>query len=138
MQLLTQVVVPLMAIASVGAVIEWRELFKVGGLTRLAMLVLTPSLIFSRLYSARVGLTQLVTVIAVAIIPALAVAVVRHVLLGVTLVRTKHVSDMDRRLAVIVAAVPNTGNFGLPLAQALGRLAEYAGLREPSSRSPGK
>ena len=130
-QLLTQVVAPLTAIAAVGALIEWRRLFKVSDLTRLTILVLTPSLLFSRLSSAHIGLTRLLTVVAIAIPPALAVAAVLHVVIGFSLLSKNVVSDLDRRLAVIVAVVPNAGNFGLPLAQALGRMAERAGPGSP-------
>jgi malonate transporter and related proteins len=137
-QLLTQVVAPLAAIAGVGAFIEWRGLFKVSDLTRLTVAVLTPSLLFSRLSSAHVGITRLLAVVAVAIPPILAIAAVLHVLIGVSLLRLKVISDLDRRLAVVVAVVPNSGNFGLPLAQALGRLAEHAGPGSPlAGLSPG-
>jgi malonate transporter and related proteins len=127
--LFAAVIGPLMIIAAIGALLQHVGLFQVTNLTPLATLVLTPSLIFSRLSTASISPLHLFQVLLIALIPALAIAVVTHVGLGRTMVRRGLVSDVDRRMAVIVATVPNTGNFGLPLAQALGKLLKSADPR---------
>ncbi|MCA9940171.1 MAG: AEC family transporter, partial [Anaerolineales bacterium] len=112
LDVLTKNILPIFAVAGIGAILRrWMHLEK-ESLSRLVFYALGPCLVFSSLVNSQLSgseLTQLATFALVAALAMGALSLLAGRLLGF--------SRQERAAMVLVAMFPNSGNFGLTLNQ---------------------
>ncbi|MFB6093853.1 MAG: AEC family transporter [Halanaeroarchaeum sp.] len=107
---LTSAILPVLAIAGVGAILGWYRDVSVGPLSTVTIYVLTPALVFSSLATTPLDRSALLS-LGVGVVAFAAVMIV----LAVGTARAIGETGSTRSGLVLTSAFANAGNYGIPL-----------------------